>query len=143
MYCESLTRIKVSSDHPIYATIDGVLFNKKEKQLVCYPETLTFRKYSIPQGILSIGDDAFYHSYFLKEISIPESVTYIGDYAFVACYSLTSINLPETIMFIGNNAFYEDKSLILTVDHNSYAAQYAKENSLDYTYPDALDWLNG
>ena len=31
-YCESLTKIKISPDHPIYATIDGVLFNKKEKQ---------------------------------------------------------------------------------------------------------------
>ena len=33
-------------------------------------------------------------------------------------------------------------ALTLTVPRNSYAEQYCKDNSLKYTYPDALDWLN-
>ena len=35
--CKQLTNIQVSPDHPVFATIDGVLFNKTEKKLVCYP----------------------------------------------------------------------------------------------------------
>lgn len=49
----------VSSNHPTLATIDGVLFNKPRKTLICYPEGFTATSYTIPNGIVTIGDDAF------------------------------------------------------------------------------------
>ena len=35
--CFVLTDIIVSPEHPVFTTIDGVLFNKSEKKLICYP----------------------------------------------------------------------------------------------------------
>ena len=35
--CESLQTIEVSPNHPALALIDGVLFDKTEKKLLCYP----------------------------------------------------------------------------------------------------------
>ena len=55
--------------------------------------------------------------------------------------------VPASVTFIGKSAFKKSafmsrESLTLTVDRDSYALQYAKENGIDYTYTDALDWLN-
>ena len=163
--CDNLTKIKVSPDHPTLATIDGVLFDKREQKLICYPCAFTENSYSISQGISSIGDAAFSFCSSLTDISIPDSVTSIGDNAFSYCSSLTSISIPDSVTSIGDNAFSRCSSLTsisipdsvtsigvwafsgctsltLTVDRDSYALQYAKENGIEYTYTDALDWLN-
>lgn len=115
--CDKLA-VKVSPDHPSLAVIDGVLFSKADKRLVCYPHTLTASSYSIPQGI-----------------------KVIGDWAFLRC-SLTSVTIPDSVTSIGNNAFSFCDSLTLTVGRDSYAKAYCIENGLNYTYADADDWLN-
>lgn len=60
---------------------------------------------SIPSSVISIGNNAFHKSEFVKSISIPDSVTSIGDYAFSNCKSLLSIDLPESVTKIGTHAF--------------------------------------
>ena len=103
--CPKLTNIKVSPNHPTLATIDGVLFDKIEKKLVCYPRGFTAESYSIPQGVSSIGNSACSNCLSLTSISIPDSVTSIGDQAFAVCSSLTSINIPDSVTSIGDYAF--------------------------------------
>lgn len=71
-----------------------------------------------------------------------KTVTSIGEYAFSGCSSLTSIELPDSVTSIGYSAFERCDNLIITVQRDSYAAQYVKDNNLKYTYPDANDWLN-
>ena len=83
--CKYLTTIKVSPDHPVFATIDGVLFNKKDKCLVCYPAASTASTYTIPDGIRMIGSEAFCWNGILTCVRIPDSVTRIEDYAFYGC----------------------------------------------------------
>ncbi|MBR3905117.1 MAG: leucine-rich repeat domain-containing protein, partial [Clostridia bacterium] len=142
-YCEQLTNIQVSPNPPVFATIEGVLFNKTEKKLVCYPGGFTATEYQVPKGIRSIGDYAFYTCMSLTAITLPEGVTNIGDEAFYYCKSLTAITLPESMESIGTDAFADcPKNMQFTVVRDSYAAKWCKENGLNYTYPDALDWLN-
>ena len=45
----------------------------------------------IPNGVTSIGDEAFSNCEGLKSVTIPNSVTSIGRYAFFFCDSLTSV----------------------------------------------------
>ena len=210
-YCKNLTKIIVSPDHPALAVIDGVLFSKPDKRLICYPMGKQGSTYQIPSGIQIIGEEAFYGCSSLTSVSIPDSVTVIGDSAFSACSSLTSVSIPDSVTAIGGYAFYDCSSLTsvsipdsvtaigdyaffscssltsvsipdsvtaigdsafsdcsrltsvsipdsvtaigdrafsrcssltLTVGRDSYALQYCKENALNYTYPDSLDWLN-
>ena len=108
--CERLEIIRVAPESQYFATIDGVLFNKAEKKLVCYPKAFDAESYSIPNGILSIGDKAFYWCTPLKSITIPQSVTKIGNSAF-SLTSLTEIALPESITTIGGDAFSACDSL--------------------------------
>ena len=103
--CGKLTDIQVSPDHPALAVIDGVLFSKADKQLVCYPYAFTAESYIIPQGIKAIGDYAFGGCTSLTSITIPNSVTSIGDFAFFSCHSLTSVTIPDSVTFIGDDAF--------------------------------------
>ena len=103
--CLSLNRISVSSDHPVFATIGGVLINKSEKKLVSYPCAFTEASYAIPNDITVIGDGAFSNCSSLKSVSIPNSVIAIGDSAFSRCEFLTSISIPKGVTSIGSNAF--------------------------------------
>lgn len=161
-YCGEINFI-VSPDHLYLAVIDGVLFSKPDKRLVCSPDGK--EDYVVPEGIMSIGDDAFWGCVGLASITLPESVTSIGvgafylcssltsitlpdnvtdigDRAFGRCSSLTSITLPESVTSIGVDAFFDCSKLTITAQQDSYAAQYCKENNLNYTYPGANDWLN-
>ena len=78
----------------------------------------------------------------MTTIELPDSVTSIGDQAFSGCSSLTTIELPDSVTGIGDQAFWGCDNLTMTVQRDSYAAQYAKDNNINYTYPDANDWLN-
>ena len=81
------------------------------------------------------------------ELTVPDEldgypVREIGDDAFSSCVSLTTITLPDSVTSIGVGAFSNCPSdLTLTVPRDSYACQYAIDNGLAYTYPDANDWL--
>ena len=140
--CGSLKNIQVSPEQPVFAVIDGVLFNKAEKSLICYPAGKQEEAYEVPQGIQQIKSGAFYDCSTLTSIELPDSVTSIGDGAFAQCRSLTSIELPDSVTSIEDEAFEGCINLTITVQRDSYAARYAKDNNLKYTYPDANDWLN-
>lgn len=83
--CDELEDIRVSPDSPTLAVIDGVLFSKPDKRLVCCPCKLEKASYSIPDGIRIIDIGAFDNCERLADITIPDSVTVIGMDAFLCC----------------------------------------------------------
>ena len=131
--CDQLTQITVFPDHPTLGTISGVLYDKTNHKLICYPCAFTAESYEIPQGIEAIGDFAFVSCNALNAVTLPDSVTSIGNVAFVWCDSLTSIVIPDSVTTIANQAFYSCDSLTLTVSKGSYAETYAVENGIPHT----------
>ncbi len=65
----------------------------------------------LPNGIKSIGNDAFYMCGALKSINIPDTVKSIGDCAFEDCWSLEKMTLPSSVTSIGAGAFEGCSSL--------------------------------
>ena len=68
-YIDGVEQFTVGTQNPVYATIDGVLFNKKEKALIAFPHNKqgitkdTSRAttyYTIPDGITTIANYACY-----------------------------------------------------------------------------------
>ena len=59
----------------------------------------------IPEGVTSIGDNAFFGCKGLKSITIGNSVISIGVYAFSNCTGLTSITIPDSVTSIEDSAF--------------------------------------
>ena len=66
---------------------------------------------TIPNSVISIGDEAFTVCLGLKEVTIPNSVTSIGSGAFSGCSSLTSITIPNSVTSIARYAISQCSSL--------------------------------
>jgi len=129
--CGKLSKIKVSPQHPVLEVVEGVLFDKKEKKLLCYPGGLTAEKYVVPQGVLKITQNAFWGAKCLREVILLEGVREIADFAFAYLGNLT-VTLPDSITSIGNSVFFECKKLKLKVVKGSKAHAYAMENKLKF-----------
>lgn len=163
-YCGGRMNIQVGPDHPTLEMIDGVLFYKPEKKLVCCSAAFTAEEYAVPEGVRAIDSDAFSECKTLTGITLPDTLTSIGVGAFESCENLTSITLPDTVTSIGyrafsgcenltsialpksvkdigDSAFAGCPDLTLTVVRDSYAMRYCRANQLNYRYTDSDDWL--
>ena len=101
--CLSLTGITVDGNNSYYASQGGILYNKAKTTLIMTPEGKS-GDVTIPAGVTSIGEMAFFYCTNLTSINIPEGVTSIGNRAF-AYTSLTSITIPASVRSIGEMAF--------------------------------------
>lgn len=59
----------------------------------------------IPEGVTTIGNDAFRDCYNVTEYVIPNTVTTIGDNAFREASSITELVIPDSVVTIGSWAF--------------------------------------
>ena len=103
--CVSLSQITVSPDNPSLSVIDGALISGSEMRLICYPTGLAETSYQVPNGILSIGGAAFFACARLKSIALPEGTITIGENAFANCMGLASLDIPDSVTSIGSGAF--------------------------------------
>ena len=102
---DSLKNIQVSSDNPVYASKDGILYNKEKTELISCPQGKSGKLTHLPASLKRIRNSAFISCENLSAIEIPESVEFIGKSAFRFCYELKSLNIPEGIRHIGDEAF--------------------------------------
>ncbi len=111
---------------------------------------------SLPHGLKTIGEYAFFGSIYLTDITIPESTISIEESAFEHS-ALEKANIPKNVSSIGREAFVRCDSLTqITVDENngSYSAvdgvlfdkaqtvliQYpAGKADLNYLIPDTVE----
>ena len=101
-----IEKITVDENNQYYTSIDGVLFNKSETEIIDYPNYTQAESYAVPQSVTSIGEYAFGGDMqSLKNVTIPDTVTEIGNGAFMDFYGLENIDIPETVTEIGDNAF--------------------------------------
>jgi hypothetical protein len=116
-------------------TADGVLTVSGNGAMAGYePDTMPWRDYAedirtavIMQGVMNIGDFAFFGCHGLTSIIIPNSVKNIGRNAFIGCNGLTSIIIPDSVTNIGDYAFHGCSSLtsIIIPDSVTYIGDYA------------------
>lgn len=110
-WCWHLQEINVTESNKAYSAIDGVLYTKDLKTIICYPAGKKNENFEISSGVTSIGEGAFFVCSNLETIILPPSVTSIGDGAFRGCWNLREITLLSNITSIGNLAFFACSSL--------------------------------
>ena len=103
--CMNLREINVAESNKIYRSINGVLYTKDLRTIICYPEGKGNGSFVIPLGVTRIENGAFKWCASLQEITLPPNVTSIGKRAFFACCSLKTIILPSNITSIGADVF--------------------------------------
>ncbi len=152
--CRNLQSIYVSDSNKSYSEKEGVLFNADGSKLIQFPCGYKKTRYSVPNGVVTIGRDAFQGAG-ISEVTIPEGVETIEEYAFSDCSALESINLPTTISVINDyafslcynlgkiripssnvtiskEAFKDSPSVILCGIKRSKVQQYAEDANLDF-----------
>ena len=66
---------------------------------------------SMPEGITSIGFEAFSGCQNLESVTLPESLTTLGNEAFRSCKSLKAVKIPSGVTVIPSSCFSECSSL--------------------------------
>ncbi len=107
-----LEAIEVDKDNPEFCSIDGVLYTKDGKELICYPFGKTDPYFNIPEGCEKISEtySAFrdYNSLgciqniYLRSVTIPESFQVLRYSQFYDC-----VQLYEAVFFSDDVEFEE------------------------------------
>ena len=111
----------------------------------------------IPDGVLEVGEEAFFKNKFVEEVTVPESTYAIGINAFCGCTNLKRILFKGTIHFGGDYIITKKQNVELVFLKNSIDSVvsvyqekalagflYAVENglSMDETVKgDNLEWI--
>ncbi len=126
-YCD-IEAIHVDAENTVYSSMDGVLFNKAQTRLLCYPTDKPSAAYTIPDTVTAIDDaafaanmhlvridipdtvreigaGAFYGSSALEEITLPSGITVLPETLFMACSALRSVTIPKTVTEIQEGVF--------------------------------------
>lgn len=118
-FCSHIKKISVDADNRFFMAEDGVLYTKDKSGLLCYPGGKTAKVFFVPQETEALDPYSIRSSVYLLAMVLHKDVTEIGDQAFN----------PLRVVIYG--------------DADSYAAQYAKENEVDFKEWDASPDLFG
>lgn len=108
--CNDLTEISVESGNEMYASQDGMLYDKRMRILQRCPGGKA-GSIKLPQSLVSISRDGFLECAKIENVIMPESLESIGVNAFFGCSSLKTIKIPAGVTTINERAFYLCDSL--------------------------------
>ena len=111
--CTALEDYSVADENADLKSVDGVLYSKDGKTLICYPSGKNGATFTVPQEVESIGKNAFYDCAALTTVQIPMTVTNID---------------ADAVVYTDANA---EKMTIRCIE-DSAAYRYAVENQLPY-----------
>ena len=116
--CINLASINVDENNTIYASVNGVLFDKNITTLMICPEGKA-GSFIIPETVIYISDKAFWGCKLLTEIIIGSSVEHIGDYAFNLCFELEELYFSISVTYLGHNLFEGSENIIIYCEATS------------------------
>lgn len=102
---DNLSGFVVGEENPSYTSINGVLYDKTGTVILAYPGKKG-NTWTVPDGVLTIGTDAFSGSYEIRNITLPSSVTTIQANAFNSCLNLENITIGSGVTLIYGSTFW-------------------------------------
>ncbi len=134
-YATKLKELTVNDTNTRYKVVDGVLFNKSGTKLICYPAGKpSVSKYQIPDGVTTIGKDAF-------------GVRFTSQNIYCGIGNISNLYFPDTVKTVeeGGAAYYSG-NFYFCGDKPSAEDYYALGNpSRVYKYytPGRTGWTEG
>lgn len=148
--CWALQRIEVDEANPNYCDIEGVLYSKDKKTLICVPcDHDTYRaEYDANGYRTEPAEDAENFEQYKKDVLtyvVPSSVETIGQLAFNYA-NMTDVYLPEGIKTIETLGFFEIPRLngIYTYKGENTDTHFTGEEALGEVYlslPEGLEYI--
>lgn len=130
--CHGVTAFNIAPANTTFVSRDGVLFSKDMTTLRLYPIGRPADAYIVPDGVTTIGANAFRAAQNLKHLYLPEGLTTISPVAVYGCEGLTELIIPASVTSIGGYAFGVCKSLANIYCRSTVPAQ-AGEGAFYYT----------
>lgn len=149
-HCSSLSWIDVDSENPYFTSENGILFNKDKTTLVAFPVGRS-GNYSVPEGVVSIGDYAFYTCQYLTKIHLPNSVQSIGDYSFKLCSGIYNFRFSDNLSIIGKEALMGCESLkeihlpysLTDIGQNAFLGDVDSDSNYIYFFNQGIYYVAG
>ncbi|MEI9864109.1 MAG: leucine-rich repeat domain-containing protein [Limisphaerales bacterium] len=108
--CTNLKSFNVDTSNAFYSSVGGVLYDKSQTLLIKLPEAIV-GSYLIPNGVTSIGNNAFGSCPSLTNVIIPASLADIGYLPFYYSSSLNEITVnTNNPLFSSADGILFDKS---------------------------------
>ena len=99
---------------------------------------------SLPEGLTSVGDRAFYDCYKVPSITLPSTLQHIGTWSFYNCEALTTMDIPAGVTLIGEDAFVGCNAMTaytVAATNTAYCAEngvlFTKDKKILIQYPAA------
>jgi hypothetical protein len=124
--CTNLNTITVDMLNLFYSSVDGVLFDKNQTQLIQYPATRP-GLYIVPNSVTNILRTAFYSCCNLTDVVVPAGVRKVGAPPFLNCPSLTAVTVDSL------NPYYSSVDGVLFNKEQTVMLQYPGGRGGNYT----------
>ncbi len=108
-----LSEINVDMDNDNFTSIDGVLFNKAETEIITFPADKR-DAYVVPDGTISIDENAFNNCYGLTSLTIPASVrklAILNSYPAANCE--INVSNDNTQNSVRTASFHKDTTVLI------------------------------
>lgn len=109
--CSSLESFFVHPSNPLLSSLDGVLFDKGQSELLCYPAGAPVGSYTIPGTVNEIAPQAFQDNKNIVTIELSDTIVTIGDSAFADSQRLVQVIIGKGVTAIGNSTFSNIRTL--------------------------------
>ncbi len=164
VWCETLEKVLVDDDSTRYTVIDGILYNKKVTELICYPSAKQDREYIAPKTVTETYglQQMLIKNKFLKDVTftgvVPDcsntniekvkisgNIAYIPEGAFRGCKNLKTVEMGKKVDYIERDAFYSCTSLQNVKLSNNlrsiYGSAFKKTKIKKVTIPKSVDYI--
>lgn len=93
------------------ANSDGLMKDWIRGNSPTYTYKNSLKQATVQNGVVSIGNFAFFDCEQLEKISLADTVTSLGTSSFEECQKLTSVRIPDSMISIGDSSFEKCWSL--------------------------------
>lgn len=128
-----IAAFEVDEENPYFKAVDGVLLSKDGKTLHAYPPAKTDKEYTLPEGVVTIGEYAFSHTKGLTTVVLPDGVRYIKSYAFYEV-GITKMSVPKSLSYLGDYSLFFAKKL-KRIDFRGKKSEFQVRTDSSWAFP--------
>lgn len=133
--------INVDLKNKKYMSIDGVVFSKNGKRLICYPPYKKGESYIIPESVIYIDDANFFESEYLKHLTFGKNVMNKKDSTLDGAIFMNGM-LEDITVSVKNKAFCDINGVLFSKDKKMLIAYPEGKDEDIYIVPYGTEEIN-